>query len=126
MADSLSVSSVRDPYSFVTRFVKSLEGRIHSNLFSKRGKRQSEEVKRFVDAAATKDLKPLVSTFATSLLEILQQCVQGTHASDAWCRERSYVAFYQAQLRSSLANQLFNTDTKSYTHACTSCAHAGM
>ena len=44
MADSLSVSSVRDPYSFVTCFVKSIEGGIHSNLFSKRGKRQSEEV----------------------------------------------------------------------------------
>ena len=101
MADSLSISSIRDPYSFVTRFVKSLEGGIHSNSFSKRGKRQSEEVKRFIDAAATKDLKPLVSIFAaTSLLEILQQRVQETHASDARCRERSYVAFYQTQLRS--------------------------
>ena len=61
MADSLSVSSVRDPYSFVTRFVKSIEGGIHSNSFSKCGKRQSEKLIRFVDVAATKDLKLLVS-----------------------------------------------------------------
>ena len=80
--------------------MKSIEGGIHSNLFSKRGKRQSEEVKHFIDAAATKDLKPFVSFFANSLLKILQQCVQAMHASDAQCRERSYVAFYQAQLRS--------------------------
>ena len=80
--------------------MKSIEGGIHSNLFSKRGKRQSEEVKHIIDAAAMKDLKPFVSFFANRLLEILQQCVQGTHASDARCRERSYVAFYQAQLRS--------------------------
>ena len=100
MADSLSVSAVRDPYSFVTCFVKSIEGGIYSNSFSKRGKRPSVEVKRFIDAASMKDLKPLASIFATSLLEILQQCVRGTHASDARCRERSYMAFYQAQLRS--------------------------
>lgn len=100
MDDSLSVTSVRDPYSFVTRFVKLLEGGIHSNTFSKRGKRQSVEVKRFLDAAATNELQPFVSSFAISLLRTLQQCVRATHASDARCREKSYVAFYQAQLGS--------------------------
>ena len=64
-----------------------------------RGKRKSEEVKRFI---AMKKLQPLVSSFATSLVGILQQCtcVMAMYASDARWQEKSYVTFCQAQLRS--------------------------
>ena len=55
------------------------------------------EVKRFLEAAATQELKPLVIGFTIDLLHAIQLCLKTSYAIELRCREQSSVAFYQAQ-----------------------------
>ena len=87
MAASHVNSSVRDCYSSLVQFVKSLEGGIHSNSFSKRGRQQSVEVKRFLEAAATQELKPQVISFAADLFCVIELCIKTSYATELSCRE---------------------------------------
>ena len=96
MAVSHPDSSLRDCYCSVLQFVRSLEDGIHSNSFSKRGRLQTVEVKRFLEAAATQELKPLVIGFATDLLHVIELCLKTPYATELRCREQLSVAFYQA------------------------------
>lgn len=52
--------------------MKSLEDGIHSDLFCKHGKRQSVKVRSFLAAAAAKEFKPFVTTFASELLRLME------------------------------------------------------
>ena len=88
---------VRNCYSSVLHFVKSLEDGIHCNSFSKCGRLQTVEVKRFLEAAAKQELKPLVIGFTTDLLHAIELCLKTSYAIELRCREQSSVAFYQAQ-----------------------------
>ena len=98
MADRLLFPSVGyDSFQLLMRFVSSLEGGIHSNTFSKRGKRQAAEVKQFIETAGRMEIQRLLATFATGLLKTIQQCITLSFATELRCREASSVAFYQAQ-----------------------------
>ena len=96
MASSHPVSPVPDSYSSVLQFVKSLQCGIHCNSFFKCGRLQTVEVNRFLEAAATQELKPLVIGFATDL-RVVELCLKISYATELRCREQSSVAFYQAQ-----------------------------
>ena len=90
--------SVRDDsFELLMRFVASLEKGIHSNPFSNRGKRQTAEVNRFIEAAGRKDVQLLLTTFANDLLKAIRQCVTMSFALESRCRELSSMAFFQAQ-----------------------------
>jgi hypothetical protein len=98
MADRLLFpSDGYDSFQLLMRFVSSLEGGIHSNTFSKRGKRQAAEVKQFIETAGRMEVQRLLATFATGLLKTIQQCITLSFATELRCREASSVAFYQAQ-----------------------------
>ena len=90
-------SSAHDCYSSLSQVVKSLEGGIHCNSFSKRGRQQSVEVKRLLEATATRELKPRVIGFASDLFRVIELCIKTSYATELRCRERSSVAFSQAQ-----------------------------
>ena len=77
--------------------MKSLEDGVHCNSFSKRRRLQTVEVKRFLEAAATQELKPLVNGFATDLLRVIELCLKTSYTTELRCREQSSVAFYRAQ-----------------------------
>ena len=81
MAASHVDSSVCDCYSSLLQFVKSLEGGIRSNSFSKCGRQQSVEAKRFLEAAVMQELKPLVIGFAANLFCIIELCFKTSYAT---------------------------------------------
>ena len=87
MAAAQVDSSVRDCYSSLSQFVKSLEGGIHSNSFSKRGRQQSVEVKQFLEATATQELKPRVIGIASDLFRVIELCIKASYATELRCRE---------------------------------------
>ena len=85
----------------IVTVVSSLEGGIHSNSFSKRGKRQTKEIQHFLETAARLDeFSVALNAFAKDLLSTLESCVQTTYLTEVKCREKSCCAFYKQQLNS--------------------------
>ena len=78
--------------------VKSVEDEIHCNKFSKQGRQQTVELKRFLEATVTQGQKPMAIGFATDLC-VIEPCLKTSYATELRCREQSSVAFYQAQQR---------------------------
>ena len=68
-------SELVHPLERITRIVSSLEGGIHSNSFSKRGKKQAKEIQLFLETASRAEFSSLLDDFARDVLRILESCV---------------------------------------------------
>ena len=90
-------SELVHPLERITHIVSSLEGGIHSNSFSKRGKKQAKEIQLFLETASRAEFSSLLDDFARDVLRILESCVLTSYSMEVRCREKSCCEFFKQQ-----------------------------
>ena len=89
-----------------TDVLDSLGSGICCNSYSRRGKRQAEEVDRFKRAICANERQEELQRFCKDLFKRINRCIATPAASVDLRREKSYEMFYQARCEE--LNQLWN------------------